>query len=171
MIEHEGRWPTCAPPGERSLFLKGRSVGEFPLVIHGRFLGDERHVRCCCAIDRSSKNAVVGIRCSGEWLPSAACKRVVTFLAGPNAHRDPSDFLVLANRAGVPAGPLGHSRSGVASDGNTVPSSKPCCCASLLGSLCQSVPLRLCYHFSKFNASLLGHIEDLGKLGGSEHPF
>ena len=167
----KGDGPHVLHPGEQSLFFEGRSVGEFSLVIHGCLLGDERHVRCCCAIDRSSKNTVVGIGCSGEWLPSAACKRVVTFLAGPDAHRDPSNFLVLANRAGVLTGALGHGRSSVAPDGNAVPGAKPCRCASLLGSLCQSVPLRLCYHFPKFNASLLCHIEDLGKLGGSEHPF
>ena len=155
-----------------SLFLfKRGAVGQFTLVVHGCFLGNERHVSGGCTVNGAAKNSVVGIGCSGERFPGAAGEGVVTLLARPNANGLALDLRVLANWTGVLAGPLGHGRACITSNGHTVACSESCCCACFLGSLCQSVPLLFCHEFSKFHASLLCHIKDLGKLGGSEHPF
>ena len=155
-----------------SLFFFERwAVRQFSLVVHGSLLCDERHVSGGSTVNGTTKNTVVGVGGSCKRLPCATSEGVAALLARPNADGLSLDLLVLTNGAGVLARSLGHGRACVSADGYTVACSESCGCACFLGSLCQSVPLLFCYKFSKFHASLLCHIEDLGKLGGSEHPF
>ena len=155
-----------------SLFLfKRGAVSQLTLVVHGRFLGDECHVGGGCTVNGAAENSVVGIGSTSERLLCTASEGVAALLTRPDADGLALDLRVLADWAGVLSGTLGHSRACISANGHTIACSESCCCACFLGSLCQSVPLLFCHEFSKFHASLLCHIKDLGKLGGSEHPF
>lgn len=170
------------PPVDASLFFASGlghgfffadrwAVGQFTLVVHGGFLSNECHVGGGGALNRASENTVVRIGSPGKRLPSTASEGVTALLAGPNADRGALDLRVLTHGAGVLVRSLGHRSASVSTNGHTVSSSKSGGCTGFLGSLCQSVPLLFCHEFSEFHASLLGHLKDLGKLGGSEHPF
>ncbi len=156
---------------ESLFFIQRWPVSQFPLVVHGCFLSDERHVGGGGTVNGAAENSVVGIGGSCERFPCTTSEGVAALLAGPDANRLALDFLVLTNRAGVLSGTLGHGRACVSSHGYTVSGSESGRCTGFLGSLCQSVPLLFCYKFSKFHTTLLCHIEDLGKFGGREHPF
>jgi len=96
-------------------FFKRRTIGQFSLVVHGRFLGDERHVSGRGSVNGSAQNSVVGVRGSREGFPRTASKGVTAFLATPNADGLSLDLLVLTNGARVLArtlGPLPNLRFG-----------------------------------------------------------
>lgn len=101
---------------ESLFFFKRGAVGQFSLVIHGRFLGDERHVGGGGTVNGATKDTVVGIGGTSERFPGTASKGVSALLAAPNANGLSLDLLVLTNGAGVLAGSLGHGRARISAD-------------------------------------------------------
>ena len=101
---------------ESLFFFKRGAVGQFSLVIHGRFLCDKRHVGGGGTVNGATKDTVVGVGGSGERLPCTTGEGVVALLAAPNANGLSLDLLVLTNGAGVLAGSLGHGRARILAD-------------------------------------------------------
>ena len=99
-------------------FLKGWSVSQLTFVVHGRLLGNEGHVGSGGSINRSTENAVVGVRCTCERFPSATGEGVVTLgvFADPNPDGLALNLLILADRTGLLSRPLGHSCASVSTD-------------------------------------------------------
>ena len=156
---------------ESLFFVQRWPVSQFSLVVHGCFLSDERHVSGGGTVNGTAENSVVGVGGSRERFPCTAGESMAAFLAGPNADGLAFNLLVLTDGTRVLPGTLGHGRASVSSHRYTVSGSESSRCTGFLGSLSQSVPLLFCYEFSKFHATLLCHIEDLGKFGGREHSF
>ena len=152
-------------------FFERWAVRQFSLVVHGSLLCDERHVSGGSTVNGTTKNAVVGVGRSSKRFPCATGKGVAALLARPNADGLSLDLLVLANGAGVLAGSLGHGRAGVSADGHTVACSGIVRWRLLSGfALPISSPPFLLQVLEVPRIAFVP-IEDLGKLGGSEHPF
>jgi hypothetical protein len=81
---------------------------------------------------------------------------VSTLSTAPNPYGLACNLAVVTNGASVFCILLCKSASCISSNANTVSCAKSCCCLCFLGSLCQSVPLLICYHFSQFTALLFG---------------